>query len=93
MIPMYLLITLIYYFIVLPKSSRIKFNKFKWNWNFGHISSYDCNKVIPIRSSLGGVSEKKDLNTAATADINTNNNPATAVAAEHYVREFSDVTS
>lgn len=95
MIPMLLLIALIYYFIMLPKSSRIKFNKVTWNWNYGHISSYDCNKVIPIRSSLGGASEKKDLTAAATVDINTTNTPAnvTAVAAVNYVREFSDMTS
>jgi len=88
MIPLLLLIALIYYFIMLPKSSRIKFNKVRWN--YGHFGSYDCNKVIPIRSSLSGVSEK---NTAATADINNTNTPATAVAAVNYVREFSDVTS
>ena len=73
---------------MLPKSSRIKFNKDKWN--YGHISSYDCNKVIPIRSSLSGVSEKKDL---TAADINTTNTPDTADAAVYYVREFSDVNS
>jgi hypothetical protein len=88
MIPLLLLIALIYYFIMLPKSSRIKFNKVRWN--YGHFGSYDCNKVIPIRSSLSGVSEK---NTAAAADINNTNTPATAVAAVNYVREFSDVTS
>ncbi len=91
MIPLLLLIALIYYFIMLPKSSRIKFNKVRWN--YGHFGSYDCNKVIPIRSSLSGVSEKKDLTTTATADINNTNTPATAIAAVNYVREFSDVTS
>lgn len=106
MIPMFVLIAFIYYFIMLPKSSRIittnKFNRVVVTWNYCHMSSssYDCNKVIPIRSSsIDGSSsvEKKDLTAVAattTADINIT--PAAADAATavvNYVREYSDVAS
>ena len=87
MIPMFVLIALIYYFIMLPKSSRIKFNK-EVTWTYGNGSSYDFNKVIPMRTSICGVTEKKEL-TAASADSDINN----TAAAVNYVREFSDVAS